>query len=275
LQLRLRLRYRADDLARRVPTLFLPSITRLSGPSVSAHYTSTAPWLLSSHYDAAAPSDCPIPEQPRVLRADGAYPIVIDTGASICVTPNAADFVNGISTGNLPELRGLNHTSQVAGTGLVEWTIFDVNNRVRKIRAWAFYVPDATIRLFSPQSYFQDQGGGELRCTKNETILTTADGEALVFPYNPDTNLPFMLPVINPHDLDENKHAEAGNCGHQHTVGLNRDDVELFSVPDDRVYECRRRNKSKLDEATKRTVAVALEARPLQFPVGSIAGSGV
>ena len=191
--------------------------------------------MLSSHYDAA-PSDPPIPEQPRVLRADGAYPIVIDTGASICVTPNAADFINGISTGNLPELRGLNHTSQVAGTGLVEWTVVDVNNRVRKIRAWAFYVPDATIRLFSPQSYFQEQGGEELRCTKNETILAMADGEALVFPYNPDTNLPFMLPVTNQHNLDENGNVKAGNCGHQHTVGLNREDVDLFSTPDE-LYE--------------------------------------
>jgi hypothetical protein len=45
LQLRLRLRYRADYLARRIPSLFLPSITRRSvhTGSFSATYTSISP----------------------------------------------------------------------------------------------------------------------------------------------------------------------------------------------------------------------------------------
>ena len=232
LQLRLRLRHRADCLARQ--SLFMPSLSRTTA-SVHhrANYTSSAPWLLSSHYESDSTRSS-IPDQPRVLRADGAYPIVIDTGASISVTPNAADFVNGISTSNLPELRGLNHTSKVAGTGLVEWTIFDVHNRVQKIQAWAFYVPDATIRLFSPQSYFQEQGGGELRCTRHETILTLANGESLVFPYNPNTNLPFMLPTAGRSDLEPTIQSDAGSrCGHQHTVGLDRSDADLFASPDE------------------------------------------
>jgi hypothetical protein len=114
LQLRLRLRLRAASLVRRMPALFLPSLSRrTSGHPYQATFTSSAPWLLSSSYQTDH-SDPSMPEQPYVLLADGAYPIVIDTGASISVTPNASDFVRGISTSSLPELRGLNHTSKVS-----------------------------------------------------------------------------------------------------------------------------------------------------------------
>ena len=59
------------------------------------------------------------------------------------------------------------------------------------------------------------------------------NGEALVFPYNLDTNLPFMLPIEGRQEqiLDHNTEQ---SCGHgQHTVGLDRSDADLFSSPDE------------------------------------------
>ena len=129
--------------ARQSTTLSFPVIQR-AGSTLQANITPTAPFLLSSHY-GTGPSDF---QHPHVLHAAGAYPIVIDTGASVSVTPNASDFVGGLATDNLPDLRGLSHTSKVTGTGLVEWSIYNVHGRIRKIRTRAFYVPDATIRLF-------------------------------------------------------------------------------------------------------------------------------
>jgi hypothetical protein len=88
--------------------------------------------------------------------------------------------------------------------------------------------------LFSPQSYFQEQGGGELHCNRHETVLTMADGEALVFPYNRDTNLPFMLPTNERHELNKTSQKEAAHfSSNQHTVGLERDDIDLFASPDE------------------------------------------
>ena len=139
----------------RKPTTFpFPVIQRAGSTlqsTLQANITSTAPFLglLSSHY-GTGPSDTRLLQHPHVLHAEGAYPIVIDTGASVSVTPNASDFVGGFAIDNLPDLQEVNHISKVAGTGLVEWSIYDVHGRIRKIRTRTFYVPDATIQLFSP-----------------------------------------------------------------------------------------------------------------------------
>ena len=159
LRLRLRMRSRAMALSA-VSKRYFQRLTCSpvgSPPSVPlANFTSSAHWSLSSKY---ATDDPQLPRQPRALlqAAGGDYPIVIDTGASLSVTPNISDFVDGLVNGNLPDLRGLNHTTMVAGAGLVEWTVFDIHNRVQTIRTWAFYVPDANIRLFSPSLTFRNR----------------------------------------------------------------------------------------------------------------------
>ena len=43
------------------------------------------------------------------------HPIVIDTGASVSVTPNPDDFVEGIRSTNMTELKGLNDVTVVRG----------------------------------------------------------------------------------------------------------------------------------------------------------------
>ena len=59
------------------------------------------------------------------------------------------------------------------------------------------------------------------------------NGEALVFPYNLDTNLPFMLPTEGCQEQISDHNTEQ-NCGHGlHTVGLDRSDADLFSSPDE------------------------------------------
>ena len=87
------------------------------------------------------------------------YPVVIDSGASFSLTPRIEDFVTKLEPDDTT-LTGLNSTTVVEGTGIVEWVIQDMFNEVRKIRVQAFYVPSASICLFSPQQYFQDNKAG-------------------------------------------------------------------------------------------------------------------
>jgi hypothetical protein len=119
-------------------------------------------------------------------------PVVIDTGASFCLTPCISDFVGPLQASETT-LTGLNSVTTVAGTGIVEWTIQDVTGLVKLIRCRAFYVPDAKIRLFSPQQYFMDSEGGNLYADRFKTVLTTSDGVSLEFPYNGGSRLPMML----------------------------------------------------------------------------------
>jgi hypothetical protein len=58
-----------------------------------------------------------------------------------------------------------------------------------------YYVPDATVRLFSPQLYFIEEQHGELRMDKDGMTLETADGTKLSFPINEQNNLPLALPI--------------------------------------------------------------------------------
>jgi hypothetical protein len=61
-----------------------------------------------------------------------------------------------------------------------------------------------------------------------------ADGENLVFPYNPYTNLPFMLPTNGRFDSEAATQQKSDTCrDHQHTVGLERKDIDLFASPDE------------------------------------------
>ena len=85
-------------------------------------------------------------------KGDDLVPIVIDSGASISLTANYNNFVGPICPVTITELRGLSHTTKVHGVGKVEWTVRDMFGAMRTIKTQAYYIPDATVRLFSPQA---------------------------------------------------------------------------------------------------------------------------
>ena len=110
------------------------------------------------------------------------YPICIDSGASVSITPNPTDFVNGIHPTTLVDLKGLEGLTRVHGEGIVEWRVVDLFNTVRVIRTKAYFVPGVTIRLFSPQTYFKEGNSGSYYMSHDGSTLTLHDGTALVFP---------------------------------------------------------------------------------------------
>jgi hypothetical protein len=77
--------------------------------------------------------------------------IVIDSGASLAVTPILKDFVGFIKPSNLTSLQGISARTNVKGEGTVCWIIRDPLGQVHQLRTKAYYVPGAKIRLFSPQ----------------------------------------------------------------------------------------------------------------------------
>jgi hypothetical protein len=143
-------------------------------------------------------------------------PVVLDTGASFSITPFLNDFVGQIQPSNINSLNGLSSKTSVSGVGTVEWPIRDVFGVVRTLRTSAYYVPDATIRLFSPQVYFQEnQGNGSCLIEATKATVTMPDGTDLVFLYNLHNNLPMMVVDL---------------CS-QHLAGLSRHDMGLLSEP--------------------------------------------
>jgi hypothetical protein len=145
-------------------------------------------------YDGASNTvlECAACDEHRIDPA--LYPICIDSGASVSITPNPTDFVTGIQPTTLVDLKGLEGMTSVHGEGIVEWKVYDLFNTVRVIRTKAYFVPGVTIRLFSPQTYFKEGNSGSFHMSHDGTTLTIHDGTSLVFPYNHDMNLPLMLP---------------------------------------------------------------------------------
>jgi hypothetical protein len=133
---------------------------------------------------------------PYVLEAvdDSKIPIVVDTGASISITPNVTDFIGQIRKASCESLQGLGDSSKVSGEGIIEWQIRDVLGTVRTVRTHAYLVKSAQVRLFSPQTYFKEleSSNASLYVDYQRTELTLHDGSILTFPFA-DNNIPYML----------------------------------------------------------------------------------
>ena len=260
-------------------TMHLPTCTFDYGPfpTVTLRTLQCAPFLVptrshnraSTFYTAATTLDykslstlarnynCPstytVEEQPLDY-----LPIVIDTGASVTITPNPKDFTDGIQKTPLADLKGINGTTEVTGEGIIEWEIFDAEGVVRSIYTRAYYVPTANIRLFfSPQSYFQEMalGLGEMTTDRTKAVLKLHDGTPLIFPYNRTMNLPLMLPTGHRHS------GEPSRC-ETRTVGLTREDVRSFNDNSERAW------LSVADEMNQNLTTVQKELLLLHWKLG-------
>ena len=120
-------------------------------------------------------------------------PIVFDTGCSCSVTPFRDDFVTKIQKSKVKEMTALVETTKIKGQGWVEWPIRDIFGQIGLIKTQAYYVPHATIRLHSPQTYFQENRAGRCEFDHCQVTLHTPNGMKLQFPYQNGSNIPMML----------------------------------------------------------------------------------
>ena len=93
------------------------------------------------------------------------------------------------------KLNGHTNLTAILGQGKVAWTIVDVFGVIRTIQAMAYYFPNATIRLFSLQTYIQEHDAGSCTIKAQRTSLTLADKSTMKFLYQSHNNLPMMLPA--------------------------------------------------------------------------------
>ncbi|KAL7478027.1 hypothetical protein ACHAW6_003813, partial [Cyclotella cf. meneghiniana] len=121
------------------------------------------------------------------IAPDGS-PLIVDSGASCCISPHRDDFVEyHPSSVRIKDLSGLN---SVAGQGMVQWLVRDVNGRECKLLLPGYHVPQASVRLLSPQSLFRAVGG-EGHQTVDRFRLSLANGITLDAPYG-RANLPTL-----------------------------------------------------------------------------------
>ena len=123
----------------------------------------------------------------NTLTKNQSIPLIVDSGASCCVSPRREDFVTYSSSSvRIKDLSGCN---KVAGEGMISWKVLDKFGREYEIQLKGYHMPRAAVRLLSPQCVtqaFQGSYGGQ---SHKHYILRFPDSTVLEAPYN-QANLP-------------------------------------------------------------------------------------
>ena len=108
-------------------------------------------------------------------------PVIFDTGESVLVSPDLADFVtyNVVENGSLTIITG---ESQVVGSRTIKWVLHNDAGKLHTIHTKGYYVPTAKVRLFSVQSYLGVNQGS-----------FTMEGVLLIFYFNDCNKLTFKM----------------------------------------------------------------------------------
>ena len=101
------------------------------------------------------------------------FPVVWDSGASVCVTNYRDDFISFTNNASIRSLGGYakGEEGNVRGEGYVIWSIEDVNGVLRTLKLKAYYLPDCRVHLMSTNTV--------LRSYPGETFLITDEGGRL------------------------------------------------------------------------------------------------
>jgi hypothetical protein len=119
--------------------------------------------------------------------------LVIDSGASVCISPHKEDFV-AYGASNM-KIKDLSSSNTVAGEGIISWRLRDVNGTTVVIEVKGYHIPHADIRLLSPQVLLSAMGGSSIQTTGG-VELKLDNGIALFAPHCPHSNLP-LLPLAD------------------------------------------------------------------------------
>eukprot|EP00804_Cyclotella_cryptica_P024840 CCRYP_001779-RA/>CCRYP_001779-RA protein AED:0.06 eAED:0.06 QI:0/0/0/1/0/0/3/0/1231 len=110
-----------------------------------------------------------------VLNAVGgasAIPLIMDSGASCCISPCRADFGPDYSTSDV-KITDLSSTNTVKGKGLLTWRVLDIHGKEVEIQLPGYHVPSASVRLLSPQCLLSVDSIGGRHATQDASRIVS------------------------------------------------------------------------------------------------------
>ena len=110
---------------------------------------------------------------------DGSFPIIWDSGASISVTNDKADFLTFTKVSPCyNNVMGVAQGLKFSGFCEVLWSFLDEKGTLRCFKLPALYIPSATTRLLSTTSLLQSYSGELIEQTGRDMRLSgTSDGQ--------------------------------------------------------------------------------------------------
>jgi hypothetical protein len=125
--------------------------------------------------------------------ATNTYPVIWDSGASMCMTFDRSDVVGDITPVN-KRLSGIGSGLNITGTGTVCWAMRDDSGKLRLIQLEAYYVPDASVRLLSITKLARHYAGEVIVLQGHGLQLSGIKGDpqcgSITVPIDPANNLP-------------------------------------------------------------------------------------
>lgn len=127
--------------------------------------------------------------------SDTAAMLIIDSGASVCITPHRNDFITYQNSS--VQIKDLSASTAVAGEGLLEWTLQDSSGTQHTLTLPGYHMPTAKVRLLSPQILLAAHGGTSTQMA-NRVTITLGDGTLMTANYCPRSNLPYLAYTGHP-----------------------------------------------------------------------------
>jgi hypothetical protein len=118
-------------------------------------------------------------------------PLIVDTGASCCISPHREDFIT--YSDSKVKVKDLSGSNKVAGEGMVKWKVLDKDGLEVELELKAYHMPNASVRLLSPQSMIKSIEGTKGFQDVLKYTLKIPGGIILEAPYG-RANLP-LLPL--------------------------------------------------------------------------------
>lgn len=121
------------------------------------------------------------------LRGD--VPLIVDTGASVCITPCREDFVT--YQPSKIKIRDLSSSNKVAGEGMVRWVVKDEQGELVTLEIPGYHIPNAEVRLLSPQVLL-GLVDGDMRLSRDQVIFELDRGVSFTATFCPRSRLPVI-----------------------------------------------------------------------------------
>jgi hypothetical protein len=115
--------------------------------------------------------------------------VIIDSGASVCISPHRSDFVT-YNKSNM-KIKDLSSSNQVAGEGILRWSIQDTHGASVVIELMGYHIPNAEVCLLSPQVLLNTISGKAIQTVQGIDIILD-NGFIVNAKFCPRSNLPLI-----------------------------------------------------------------------------------
>ncbi len=157
------------DIPRHRSTSSIPCIVPTYDPMTTIPtYENKKKLLLLAAFEATY-HEAPTPISPDMV------PLILDTGASITVTPYETDFITKIRPGQAIKIKGIASGLQVKGFGDVSYSFYNDNGTLQTMTLCnCLYVPQCTARLLCPRQLGVETGNplDGFNATASNPIMT-------------------------------------------------------------------------------------------------------